>query len=395
MNSKKEDVGVLKDYTFDLAFGSDENDFECAVNINNNVCKAGYYLYYEDSEYGGIIDSVNIDTENKTVTYKGRTWHGILNSKVFVPDTACDYLTVSGDANTIIDSLLSRIGLKSLFKASENQSGINISSYKMNRYISGYDGIIKMLKTENGKLDLKFKKGFVELSAKPLIDYSEDEQFNSDQIGFDIQRSYSPVNHCICLGKGELRDRRVIHIYVDKYGYISGTQKMFGMDEVVSVYENANTETDDELIEGGIDIIKNSWASSSVDFSFNSNDEFYDIGDLVGAKENTTGIVVKGYISKKIVKIENNTTSISYDCEGSAVKESDAEFPASGEGGTEGIIKISDWFTLIGEGSDLYASHSDEVAPTFQVDSDGNLYVEATGVSFEVDENNNIFCIEI
>ena len=52
MDESKKDIDVLKDYTLDLAYGSDENDFECKVNINNNVCKTGYYLYFEGEEYG-------------------------------------------------------------------------------------------------------------------------------------------------------------------------------------------------------------------------------------------------------------------------------------------------------------------------------------------------------
>ena len=37
-NADREDVGVLKDYTFDLAFGSSENDFECKVYKENHCC---------------------------------------------------------------------------------------------------------------------------------------------------------------------------------------------------------------------------------------------------------------------------------------------------------------------------------------------------------------------
>ena len=48
MNVEKEDIGILSDYTLDLAFGSDENDFECVVDIDSHVCNEGYYLYFEN-----------------------------------------------------------------------------------------------------------------------------------------------------------------------------------------------------------------------------------------------------------------------------------------------------------------------------------------------------------
>lgn len=70
MNSQKEDQGVLKDYTFDLAFGSGENDFECAINRRNHCCAGGYFLYLEGTEYGGIIDDIKSDTDADEVVYK-------------------------------------------------------------------------------------------------------------------------------------------------------------------------------------------------------------------------------------------------------------------------------------------------------------------------------------
>ena len=334
MNSSKEDVGVLKDYKFDLAFGSDENDFECTVNINNHVCEAGYYLYIEGTEYGGIIDSIRVDTDAQEIKYLGRTWHGMLESKVIQPDSGQDYLVVDGEANTVIDLLISRMGLSALFKASTDDSGVNVSNYQMNRYVGAYEGIRKMLKASGGKLNISFKSGFVELSAKPLIDYSKDEQFDTDQIDFDIQKNYKPINHAICLGRGELKDRRVIHVFADELGNISGTQTCTGLEEVTAIYDNANTESDDELKQGGIELIQKSWASMSVNFSFNTDNESIDIGDIIGAKERITGLVVAAMISKKIVTISNNATSISYSCEGYTGTVSSGDYPSSGGGGS-------------------------------------------------------------
>lgn len=352
MNSNKEDIGVLKDYTFDLAFGIDENNFECTVSSDNNVCESGYYLYYEGSEYGGIIDSVYIDTEFETVKYKGRTWHGIIESKILQPDIDADYLVVSGEANTVLASLISRMGIGALFKVSTEDSGINISSYKMNRYVGGYTGIMKMLKVSNAKLDVAFKKGFVELSASPFIDYSQDEQFDTDQISFTIQKNYKPLNHVICLGQGDLKDRRVIHIYADALGNISGTQTLKGLDEVCAVYDNSNAESDDELKQGGFDMIAAAWASDSIEFNFESDDESFDINDVIGAKELTTDTNVTASITKKIVKIVDNTTTISYECEGNSGSISSGSYPSSGSGG--GMITLKN-ITLDGDTGNISA----------------------------------------
>lgn len=355
MNESKKDIDVLKDYTLDLAYGSDENDFECKENINNNVCKTGYYLYFEGEEYGGVIDSVGVDTDETTVTYSGRTWHGILESKVLQPDEGEDYLIVSGEANEVLKLLIERMGLSELFKVSTLNSKIQISSYQMNRYIKGYTGIIKMLKAYNAKLNMVFNRGFVELSASPLADYSQDEQFDTDQISFTIKRNSKHINHVICLGRGDLKDRRVIHIYCDLLGNISGTQTLTGLDEMCEIYDNSNAESDEDLIQGGIDKITESFASDSVDFSLDSNDQYiFDVNDKVGAREQITGTYVVASVSKKIVNISNNSTSISYDCEADTVSVSAGPYPSSGDGSESGqtvSIKIGS-VTTGGAGSD-------------------------------------------
>ena len=312
MNANKEDIGVAQDATLDLAFGSGENDFECKIASVNHCCNEGYFLYYEGTEYGGIVDDIYINTDKEEITYHGRTWHGMMNAKVIEPDAGEDYLILDGEANERLAFLIDRMGLSALFRASTDDSGINIGNYKMNRYIGGYDGIRKMLRASGAKLNISFADGFVELSAKPVVDYSGDEQLDTDQINFDIKKRYHPLNHVICLGKGDLAEREVIHVYADAEGNISDSQVFFGIDEVAEPYEYANAESSEELRQGGIDRIKESWEGSEVNFDFDANEISYDIGDIVGAKERMTGIEVNAEITKKIVKIQDNTTTISY-----------------------------------------------------------------------------------
>ena len=38
MNDNKEDLGVLLDYEMDMAFGQDENNFECTINAAAHCC---------------------------------------------------------------------------------------------------------------------------------------------------------------------------------------------------------------------------------------------------------------------------------------------------------------------------------------------------------------------
>lgn len=313
-NAAHEDVGVMHDYTFDLAFGSDENTFELVIDSNLNCCEADCLLYIEGTEYGGVINDIGIDTKLGEVTYYGDTWQGILDTKVFEPDAGENYLVVSGEANSVLAVLVKKMGLESLFKASADDSGLQILNYKMNRYVSGYKGIVKMLKTTGAKLKTIFADGFVVLSAEPIKDYSQDEQFDQDQIELKIRKKNRLPNHVICLGRGELSEREVIHIYADKEGNISETQVFIGFAEVTVVYENVNAQDSNELRQGGIDLLKSAWLPGEIDFDFDPDEGSYDIGDIVGAYELNTKTKVSTEISKKIVQIKKGSVSVSYSC---------------------------------------------------------------------------------
>ena len=59
----RKDINVLHSYKLDMAFGKDENDFAANVDLHDHCCRKGYYIYAEDTEYGGIIDDIRADTE--------------------------------------------------------------------------------------------------------------------------------------------------------------------------------------------------------------------------------------------------------------------------------------------------------------------------------------------
>lgn len=334
MNETLEDVGVLQEYELDMAYGADENDFECTVGIESHCCQGGYYLYIEGTEYGGVIDGIQVDTSNNELVYSGRTWHGILGSKIIVPllpgesstdtvtITAVDsagvsqvgkYLIISGDANACIGYIVERVGLGNLFSAQTETSGVTITNYQFNRYTDAYTGIFKMLASAGLKLKTRFVGGSVVLSAVPSYDYSQDEEFDSDLVEFKLDKQYRTVNHLICLGKGDLDERTVVHLYADANGNISQTQTQTGLSEYAATYDYSNVESAEELILKGTEKLQSMWTQDKIKVDFDGTTDDYDVGDRVGAIDNVTGIVVAATINKKIIKIENGQTSISYD----------------------------------------------------------------------------------
>ena len=281
-DANRVDQGVLEAYTLDMAYGADENSFECAVDSGDHCCTARSLIYAEGEEYGGIVDSVAVDTESETITYKGRTWHGILEGKAICPEQGQDHLVLNGDANAVLGRLIGMIGLSDLFEASAQQSGITIRDYQVPRYVYAYSGIRSMLREFGGKLHIKWTGSKVQLSALPEMDYSQDEEFDASQTNFVLEQKYRPLNHVICLGQGNLSDRAVIHIFCDANGgirpyattdrpiqdsdYILGTseQVLTGADEVVEVLDYPSAE-----IVTNYDLLKtkpSNWATKCTDY---------------------------------------------------------------------------------------------------------------------------------
>ena len=151
------------------------------------------------------------------------------------------------------------------------------------------------------------------MTAVPLVDYSQDEEWDSDQMNFQISNNERPVNHLICLGKGDLSERMVRHLYMDAQGNISETQTYFGVDEVTETYDYSSVESEDELISGGTQRLQETLAAANtLETDFENNTE-YDVGDIVGARETITGVTIKRDIVKKILKV--NSSGINVECQ--------------------------------------------------------------------------------
>lgn len=255
------DIGVLEAYELDMAFGADENDFECTVDSTDHCCEPGSKIYAVGEEYGGVVDSIAVDTESEKVTYKGRTWHGVLEGKVICPEEGQDYLILSGEANQVLDQLIRHLGAGDIFQASTADSRIDINAYQVPRYVYAYTGIRNMLKAAGGKLHMQWTGSRVELSVLPSMDYSRDEEFDASQTHFELERKYRPVNHLVCLGRGDLAERAVIHIFCDENGGVQpyarkdmpiqdsdyildkSGQVLTGIDEVAETLDYPSAET--------------------------------------------------------------------------------------------------------------------------------------------------------
>lgn len=310
------ELGLLNVSGLDVDIGK-TNDFEITFSsadwAGNDILTDADYWYADGfGEVGGRIRCITSSTAAKTVKASGFTWRGMLAKKIIEPDPGADYKVVSGDANQILSDLITpRFG--GFFKVPNVRSQFTIRSHQFKRYETLLSGIVDMLYAVGAKLEISFvpgsftahdyTPGYVVIQAVPIIDYSNEIEYSQDgKIDFIAKDYHMGVNHLICLGQGELRNRQVIHLYVDEAGNISETQTQFGVDEIAEIYDYSSAESLVELRSYGISKLKELCDYKSLKISLNQMDA--QIGDIVGGQEQITGITLKKQIAEIIFKVD-------------------------------------------------------------------------------------------
>lgn len=308
IDSSMREIGNI-DIDMDIEIGTvnASNDFEIVTGEIDRYNPYGFYV--DGTEYGGIFEYTKNISDSDITTYKGYTWRGLMTKSLITPPAGSDYKVVSGEANTIIASILSGI-LGDIFSVPETVSGLNIPSYQFPLYIDTMNGLERMLETYGYRLYIHADKTaegikiFVEAKEAVQVSgtYNRDSDvpmtFTSDQMG---------INHLLCAGSGELQERMKVDLYLDAAGNVSQTQTFFGFDERTAFYDYGSAESMDDLIQYGTERLLElaSHLSMSIDTPDNNSLE---IGDVVQGTF-PGGIVVRLPIVKKVYKIKNGIPS--------------------------------------------------------------------------------------
>ena len=302
------EIGFLTDFSLDLDIG-DTNDFEIAMIANEKVMDFGWKIYANSTEYGGIISKIDVDTAPNKIAYSGQTWRGILSNYIISPPSGDDYKIVSGNVSTIISGLISDFGIGSLYSVAASE--IAVTNYQFDRYCTLLSGVEKMLKSVGYRLNIGCQNGAVTLTPTPIHDYSDELEYSQDSnINFRIQDNQNGVNHLVCLGQGDLRDRQVLNLYLLADGTIGTTQYYTGLSERADVFDFPAVESLDELEKFGRERFALLLNSQKMEMTI--GDIAVELGDIVGGRERITGIYMKKPITQKIVKGDAYSMKISY-----------------------------------------------------------------------------------
>lgn len=271
----------------------------------------GGRLFIPKTEYGGLYHKTDIVSKYGTVAAGGLTWHGHMHKKVIEPPAGEDYAIDTGEINAIIGSRVSA-AFPRLMCGSSESTGITVS-YQYNRYCTLYDGLKAMLKSVGYRLRLSYDQELakVVVDAVPIVDYSNEIEFSSDMnADYKMTLDYTGVNHLICLGQGELSERIVRHLYVDRNGVISTTQTQFDEDEICETYNYTGAD-EEELITSGIEQLQRNINRNKFSIDLDAEKEVA-IGDIVGSRDYTTGYTVKAPITTKVVKYREGEEKVEY-----------------------------------------------------------------------------------
>ena len=122
---------------------------------------------------------------------------------------------------------------------STENTGVQVQNWSVDRYVTLYDAIVKLLDQYGYRLDIKYiqpeglEYGYVQIGAKEkkILDEEYDQECS---INLDIEDYRAGVNHLVCAGEGENQDRTILHLYVQEDDTIGDQQYYYGLDEVAA-----------------------------------------------------------------------------------------------------------------------------------------------------------------
>lgn len=300
------DANVKREFSIQIA----------RCNWNDNLTFSNF-IYVPDTEFGGEIGEVMTDTTLDYVELKGITFRGMLEHKVIEPPEGSDHKIASGELHTVMKEIIEP-EFDGLFIVSAEDTGISLGNYQFDRYCSMLNGLTKMLKSKDCRLQLTHKRergkaGYILVEAVPIVDYSSQIELSKDcKLNYTMDDKRNGVNHLIVTGKGELQERNVFHLYIWPDGSIQTEKYYTGRKERAKVYENTSTETA-ELQAQAEEELKSLANKKTFKMDVEKLGINVGIGDIVGGRDYLTGL----YAAKPI---ENITYSIINDVESKVYK---------------------------------------------------------------------------
>lgn len=285
--------------------GDEVNTFYVTVPPCANRLDKGWYVAVPGTEYGGKVRNPSSVNEDKysALKYNGVTWGGLLDEHTICPSGSNTHYHLKGEANHVIEQLISYLGLTGIFIADASNSGITLN-YDV-RFVPAFQALRAALFRVGARLshvyDFQCRRCVLKAVA---VDQKRGRTYVSDADNVAMSY-YTPVNHLVCIGEGEMQERVVIHLYADKYGNISKTQSLFGVDQIDQLYDY--TSADAETLESeGRRTLAELQVFKDMDVSIPSaSSDVHNLDDIIRAIDAATGKQIRARIIKKTLEIDH------------------------------------------------------------------------------------------
>lgn len=372
------DKRVITDGSFDLAYGADENDFRLTVDQKVSDLVGGSLLYIDGTEYGGVVDKIGYSDAQETIFYEGRSWSGVLDSKVILPNSIpqtarntgyaiqegtsfnsaiTDLLTFMGVLTTDVSTRTLDDGTSLTYKwtfelnvdnsikntpvknnyvdpndstsSSENTNQEFKTLYMFDEFVTGYKGILDFIKFHGITLGFSMRHKTINnkkivvpvLEFKPLVDYTTREELDKETLPIEGAHLLNKTNHLIGLGNriDNAQTRVNIHIYLKANGDLTTDVNEWGfpgVNEIARVEEFGQVQ-DEECRRKAMKKMRE--IIEEDDFKLTLYAEHpYAIGDIVGRRDELLfgSDWIKQEITKKIVKLDGQDMTIDYEMGG-------------------------------------------------------------------------------
>lgn len=271
------DLGVLETYEIDIDLAVDK-DFR--IVSPDPVIPIGGFWYIQDTEYGGIVDAFNTDSDEEQIEYEGRSFRGILQSHYVdvdgmervIPDSTIVPVDEDGAISDDSEMLIATIsdcfrefvtGFGDLFFVDEPDVNDDVSTlvpdYKIKAGTTVYDAMVGLAMSIDFTFTLQYRSDH-KIHITPILiqdytDYLKGSKYEG--LGFQTDITTDVVNHLISTAydeeSGELYR---IHFFADENGGIQpyatvdnpikdsqyildkSGQVLFGIDEIAEYTES-------------------------------------------------------------------------------------------------------------------------------------------------------------
>lgn len=290
----------------EVGTGDASNDFELR---GYDVFQGGVYI--PGTEYGGLIECPEDTTGEDLHTYKGWTWRGLLTQAVVSPPDGEDYYTASGDLHEIMSGLVTD-RFSGLFTVPGELTGVT-AEFQADRFCTVHEALTDLCEENGYKLVIEAYKSDtvkVELRAEPVVTvagvYNED-----NRLSLTFADNRMGINHLICMGSGELKDRQRVDLYVDQNGNIGTTKYHTGLYEREQYFDYPNAESITELTKQGKKRLKEVMSKKTLQIN-RIQDVEMDIGDIVTGKHTVSGTSVSAPIDRKSFAYSGGIVRLEY-----------------------------------------------------------------------------------